>query len=137
MENFQKRGIHPERQVILSDIADTPLPDVIGAQGWESLCDKPVRCPVVFIQEFYSNIHGIDTSVPWFAITFQGTRIVVTPNLISEVLHVLRVVHLDYLSCERLQTMSRDELIPHFCETPSIWGGKLNMLRLYQRPEIP
>ena len=74
----------------------------------------------MFIQEFYSNIHHIDTSVPRFARTFRGRHIVVTPNLISEVLHVPRVVYPDYFNCELLQTMSRDELICHFCETPSI-----------------
>ena len=73
----------------------------------------------MFIQEFYSNIHVINTSVPWFSMTFRGTRIVVTSDLISEVLHVLRVLHPDYLGCERLRTMSRDELLSHFCEMPS------------------
>ena len=56
----------------------------------------------MFIQEFYSNIHGIDTSVPCFAMTFRGTCIVVTPDLISEVLHVSRVAHPDYLGCQHL-----------------------------------
>ena len=80
----------------------------------------------MFIQDFYSNICSINTSVPRFATTFRGTRIVVTPDLISEVLHVLRVAHPDYLGCDRLRTVSRDELLSHFCETPSIWGGKQN-----------
>ena len=80
----------------------------------------------MFIQEFYSNIHNIDTSVPRFATTFRGTRIVVTLDLISEVLHVPRVVHPDYLGCDCLWTVSRDELLSHFCETPSIRGGKKN-----------
>ena len=71
-------------------------------------------------------MHGFDTFVSRFVITFRGTRIVVTPNLISKVLHVPRVVHPDYPGCECLQTVSRDKLISHFCETPSIWGGKLN-----------
>ena len=92
-ENFQKRGVHLKRQVILSDFTDTPLLAVIQTLGWESLLERPLRCPIVFIQEFYSNIHGIDTSVPQFATTFRGTRIVVTPNLIPEVLHVPRVTH--------------------------------------------
>ena len=56
--------------------------------------------------------------------TFQDTRIVVTLDLISKVLHVLSVSHPDYPGCERLQTVSRDELLSHFCQTPSIWGGK-------------
>ena len=64
----------------------------------------------MFMQEFYSNIHGIDTSVPRFATTIRGTRIVVTPNLIPEVLHVPRVAHFDYLGCEHFRTLSRDEL---------------------------
>ena len=65
-ENFSRRGIHSERQVILSDFADIDLPSVIHSRGWESLCDVPVTCPLVLIQEFYSNMHGIDRSVPLF-----------------------------------------------------------------------
>ena len=75
----------------------------------------------MFIQEFRSNIHRIDTSVPQFARTFQGRSIVVTLNLISEVLHVLWVALPDYPNYDRLQIMSRDELLSHFCETPSTW----------------
>ena len=94
--------------------------------GTGSLCRKPKTCPVVFIQEFYSNIHAIDTFVLQFATTFRGTCIIVTPNLIAEVLHVPRVAHLDYPSCKRLKTVFRDELISHFCEKYSFWGGFLN-----------
>ena len=80
----------------------------------------------MFIQEFYSNIHGINTSTPQFATTFRGTRIVVTPNLI----HVPRVAHPDYPGYDRLRTVSKDELLSHFCEIPSIWGEKQNTPRL-------
>ena len=59
-ENFSRRGIHLECQVILTDFADTDLPSVIHNRGWESLCDGPVTYPLVLIQEFYSNMHGID-----------------------------------------------------------------------------
>ena len=48
-ENFSSRGIHSERQVILSDFADIDLPSVIHSRGWESLCDVPVTCPLVLI----------------------------------------------------------------------------------------
>ena len=65
-ENFSRRGIHSECQVVLSDFADTDLPSVIHSRGWESLCDVPVACPLELIQEFYSNMHGIDRSVPLF-----------------------------------------------------------------------
>ena len=65
-ENFSRWGIHSKRQVVLSDFADTNLPFVIHSRGWESLYDVPVKCPLVLIQEFYSNMHGIDHSVPFF-----------------------------------------------------------------------
>ena len=32
-ENFSRRGIHSERQVVLSDFADTDLPSVIHSKG--------------------------------------------------------------------------------------------------------
>ena len=32
-KNFLRRGIHSERQVILSDFADTDLPSVIHSRG--------------------------------------------------------------------------------------------------------
>lgn len=65
-EKFSRRGVHSERQAILTDFADTDLPSVIHSRGWESLCDVPVTCPLVLIQEFYSNMHRIDRSVPLF-----------------------------------------------------------------------
>ena len=85
-ENFSKRGIHSERQVVLSDFADTDLPSVIHSKGWESLCDILVTCPLVLIQEFYSNMHKIDRSVPLFFTRVRGTRIPVTPQLVADVL---------------------------------------------------
>jgi len=48
-KNFSRRGIHSERQAILSDFADTDLPSVIHSRGWESLCDVPVTCPFMLI----------------------------------------------------------------------------------------
>ena len=65
-ENFSRCGIHSKCQVILSNFADTDLPSVIHSRGWESLCDVPVICPLVLIQEFYSNLHRIDRSIPFF-----------------------------------------------------------------------
>ena len=48
-ENFSRRGIHSECQVILADFTDTNLPDVIHNRGWESLCDVSTTCPFVLI----------------------------------------------------------------------------------------
>ena len=65
-ENFSRQGVHSECKVILADFTDTNLPTVIHSREWESLCDVPITFPLVFIQEFYSNMHGIDRSVPPF-----------------------------------------------------------------------
>ncbi|KAL0010449.1 hypothetical protein SO802_005557 [Lithocarpus litseifolius] len=82
--------------------------------------------PSVIIQEFYSNIHRFDTFVPYFFSRVRGTRIVVTPDIVSEVLHVPRVKHLDYPGCNRLRTVSKNELMSLFYETPSSWGDRQN-----------
>ena len=94
--------------------------------GWESLCDIPITCPSVVIQEFYSNMHGFDYSVPHFITHVWGTFIVVTSDLISEVLHVSRVEFADYPGCPHLRIVSKDELMSLFCETPSSWGEHQN-----------
>ena len=124
LENFSRCGIHSERQVILADFADTDLPTVIHSRGWESLCDVLVTCPLVIIQEFYSNMHRIDRLVPLFFTCIWGTHIPVTPQLVADVLRVPRVEFPDYPSCERLRTMSKDELKSAFCEHPSEWGER-------------
>ena len=67
-------------------------------------------------------MHEFDYSVPLFVTRVRGTRIVVTSNIVSDVLNVLRVEHPDYLSYERLRTVSKDELISAFCERPFDWG---------------
>ena len=76
----------------------------------------------MLIQEFYSNMHGLDSSIPFFHTRARGTRIVVTLELVSDVLHVPRVEHLDYLGCEHLRTVSKDKMISTFCERHSDWG---------------
>ena len=45
----------------------------------------------------------------------------VSPDIVSDVLHVPRVVHPDYPGYDRLKTVSKDELISAFCEHPSDW----------------
>ena len=78
-ENFSRWVIHLEHQVVLSEFTDIDLPSVIHSRGWESLYDVPVTCPLVLIQDFYSNMHGIDHSVPLFFTIVRGTRIPITP----------------------------------------------------------
>ena len=78
----------------------------------------------MLIQKFYSNIHGFDFSVPLFSTHVRGMCIVVTLQLVADVLHVPRVEHPDYPSCEHLRTMSKDEMISAFYKRPSNWGDR-------------
>ena len=71
-------------------------------------------------------MHGFNISVPHFITHVRGTRIVVTPDIVSKVLHVPRIAHHDNLSCDRLRTVSKDELSSLFCDTPSSWGDHQN-----------
>ena len=106
-ENFSRHGIPSEHQVILLDFFDTDLPAIIYSRGWESLCDISVTCPIMILQEFYSNMHGFNTSVPYFVTRVQGTHIVVTLNIVSKVLHVPRVAHPDFPGCDRQDCVQR------------------------------
>ena len=109
-ENFSRRGIHSECQVILADFADIDLPTVIHSRGWESLCDVPVTCISVLIQEFYSKMHGFDFSVPHFITRVRGTHIAITPQIVADVLCVPRVEFPDYPGYDRLRTVSKTSL---------------------------
>ena len=70
-------------------------------------------------------MHGIDRSVPLFFNRVRSTRILVTPQLVADVLCVPRIEFLDYPSCERLRTVSSDKLMSSFCERPIAWGERL------------
>ena len=48
-ENFSRRSVHSERQVILANFADIDLPTVIHSREWELLCDVLVTCPLMLI----------------------------------------------------------------------------------------
>ena len=55
-------------------------------------------------------------------------HIIVTPDIVFEVLHVPKVAYPDYPSCDRLRTVSKDELSSLFHETPSSWSDRQNTL---------
>ena len=76
----------------------------------------------MLIQEFYYNMHGFDFSVPHFITHVQGMCIAITPQIVADVLRVLRVEFLDYPSSERLRTVSKDKLKSAFCEHLFEWG---------------
>ena len=69
-------------------------------------------------------MHGLDSSVLLFHTRIRGTRIVVTSQLVADVLLVPRVEHPDYPKRERLRTVSTDEMIFALCECPSDWGDR-------------
>ena len=69
-------------------------------------------------------MHGLDSSVPLFHTCVQGTRIVVTPELVSDVLRVPRVKHPDHPDCKRLRTVSKDKMISAFCKRSADWGNR-------------
>ena len=103
----------------MGHFADTDLPTVIYSRDWESFCDELVTCPLVLIQEFYSNIHGIDRFVPHFVTWVRGISILVTLQLVADVLRVPKIEFPDYPSCEHLRTVSKDELMFAFYERSS------------------
>jgi len=71
-------------------------------------------------------MHEFDTFIPHFFSRVRGTFVVITLDIVSEVLHVPKVAHPDYPGCNRLRTMSKDKLSSPFCETPSYWGDRQN-----------
>ena len=52
----------------------------------------------------------------------RGTRIPVTLQLVADLNQVPRIEFPDYPSCERLRTVSKDDLMSSFCERPTTWG---------------
>ena len=71
-------------------------------------------------------MYEFDYFIPHFITCVRGTRIVVTLDLIFEVLHVPWVEFVDYPDCDHLRTVSKDELMSLFYETPSFWGDCQN-----------
>ena len=71
-------------------------------------------------------MHRFNYSIPRFISSVRGIRIGVTPELISNVLPVPRVSYPNYPGCHCLRTMSKDELLSLFCETPSSWSDHQN-----------
>ena len=69
-------------------------------------------------------MHVIDRSVPHFVTRVRGISILVTPQLVADVLRVPRIEFPDYPPCECLRTVSKDKLMSAFCECPSDWGER-------------
>ena len=66
----------------------------------------------------------MDLIVQYLISLLQATRIVVTLEIVSDVLRVPRVEHPNYPSCDCLKIVSKDKLIYAFCKRPSDWGDR-------------
>ena len=62
-------------------------------------------------------MHEFDYSIPQFVTRIRGIRMVVTLDIVSKVLHVLKVTHPDDLGSEHLRTVSKDEVTSIFYGT--------------------
>ena len=71
-------------------------------------------------------MHGFDYLIPHFVTRVQGTHIIVILDIVSEVLHVPRIAHLNYPGCDHLRTVSKNELLSLFYKTPSSWSDRQN-----------
>ena len=69
-------------------------------------------------------MHGIYCFIPHFVTCVRGISIPVTLQLVADVHRVPRIEFPDYPSCERLRTMSKDELMFAFCKRPLEWGER-------------
>ena len=67
-------------------------------------------------------MHGFNFLVPFFSTCVRGTRIVVTLQLVADVLYIPRVEHPNYPGCEHLRIVSKDEMISAICEQLVDWG---------------
>ena len=47
----------------------------------------------------------------------------VTPDIVSDMIHVPKVAHPDYPGCDLLKTVSKDELISSFYKRSFVWGN--------------
>ena len=69
-------------------------------------------------------MHGIDRSIPHFVTRVRGISIPIILQLVADMLRVPRIEFPDYPSCERLRTVSKDELMFTFYERHSEWGER-------------
>ena len=79
-------------------------------------------------------MHGFDTSIPRFVTQVWGIRIVVTPELISDVLHVPKVEFLDYPESLSADCVQRQILVFFLWDIFFIgWSLKDSMVGLCKR----
>lgn len=104
---------------LLSKLSNIAVPETFQSCGLEFLCEQLTTCPLVYVQDFYSNIYIVNTFVPMFTTSVQGTCIFVTPKLISELVHVPRVAKSKHPNAPVFASLSLDALATIFYGQPS------------------
>ena len=109
----------------------TPSHFVRFLRHWPTHCHAQSGLGVIVWRPGHLSFH-VDLGVllqhawNWFfstSLSYSRSRcIIVTPQLVADVLHVPRVEHPDYPRCEHLRTVSKDKMICAFWELPSDWG---------------
>ena len=69
-------------------------------------------------------MHEIDCSIPHFITCVRGISIPIILQLVADMLRLPRIEFPNYPSCERLRTVSKDELMFAFYERHSEWGER-------------
>ncbi|KAJ9553266.1 hypothetical protein OSB04_017311 [Centaurea solstitialis] len=55
--HFERRNVHMERGIKLSDFGTTSIPDTIAHFGWETFCATPPDYDPHLVREFYAHMH--------------------------------------------------------------------------------
>ena len=104
---------------LLSKLSNIAVPETFQSCGLEFLCEQLTTCPLVYVQDFYSNIYIVNTFVPMFTTSVQGTCIFVTPKLISELVHVPWVAKSEHPNAPMFASLSLNALATIFYGQPS------------------
>nr|POF18318.1 transcription factor myc4 [Quercus suber] len=116
---FSKRRLYLERDVTLSELQFTCIHRIFESRGWISLASGFPAPPTNLIHEFYSNIHDI-TKDGSFSVMVRNISFEVTPDLVSTVLGIPRVMESPY-PCTAGTAPSQTDMLTLFCGEHTIW----------------
>ena len=124
---FSKRRLYLERDVTLSELQFTCIPRVFESRGWISLSSGFPAPPMNLIHEFYSNIHDIKKDGS-FSVMVRNIRFEVTPDLVSTVLGIPRVMESPYPYTAETAP-SQTDMLTLFCGEKTIWPNGVSKVK--------
>nr|POF18310.1 hypothetical protein CFP56_47555 [Quercus suber] len=124
---FSKRRLYLERDVTLSELQFTCIPRVFESRGWISLTSGFPAPPMNLIHEFYSNIHDIKKDGS-FSVMVRNIRFEVTPDLVSTVLGIPRVMESPYPYTAETAP-SQTDMLTLFCGEKTIWPNGVSKVK--------